>query len=212
MKELSKYNRVAGYLNKLYDMLNADFFKNAMERPVITIQSTPKAYGHFSLYNAWNVKGRGVPEINIGAGTLDRPIELIATTLLHEMTHQFNAINNQPDVSRNGTYHNKQFKKVAEAHGLVVSQSLLYGWNVTEPADSLLEWILENDLSDIELNRNEFNFKLGGADGGCDGRGGKNKPINKGSYRRYECPKCGLIARTTKEARLVCGECNIEMI
>lgn len=49
MKELTSYNRVAGYLNKIFDLLNASYFENALSRPTITIQSTPKAYGHFSL-------------------------------------------------------------------------------------------------------------------------------------------------------------------
>ena len=49
MKELTSYNRVAGYLNKIFDMLNAEFFENTLSRPTITIQSTPRAYGHFSL-------------------------------------------------------------------------------------------------------------------------------------------------------------------
>ena len=49
MKELTSYNRVAGYLNKIFDLLNAAYFENALSRPTITIQSTPKAYGHFSL-------------------------------------------------------------------------------------------------------------------------------------------------------------------
>ena len=49
MKELTSYNRVAGYLNKIFDLLNVTFFENALSRPTITIQSTPRAYGHFSL-------------------------------------------------------------------------------------------------------------------------------------------------------------------
>ena len=49
MKELTSYNRVAGYLNKMFDLLNAEFFESTLSRPTITIQSTPRAYGHFSL-------------------------------------------------------------------------------------------------------------------------------------------------------------------
>ena len=49
MKELTSYNRAAGYLNKIFDLLNARYFENTLSRPTITIQSTPKAYGHFSL-------------------------------------------------------------------------------------------------------------------------------------------------------------------
>ena len=49
MKQLTSYNRVAGYLNKLFDLLNQHFFENELSRPTITIQSTPRAYGHFSI-------------------------------------------------------------------------------------------------------------------------------------------------------------------
>ena len=49
MKQLTSYNRVAGYLNKVFDLLNAEYFESALSRPTITIQSTPRAYGHFTL-------------------------------------------------------------------------------------------------------------------------------------------------------------------
>lgn len=209
MKKLTKYNRVAGYLNELYDRLNTDFFNGTMERPVITIQSTPKAYGHYTLYDAWSVNGEGIKEINIGAGTLARPIENVVSTLLHEMCHQYNAAHNIKDVSRGGTYHNKNFKKTAETHGLIISQSEKYGWTITEPADELLEWILLNDLTDIPMNRNEYSFIPTG--GGTGRINGGDKPITTGSYRKYTCPLCGLIARTTKDAIIVCGECKAIM-
>ena len=92
MKEISKYSRLAMYLEKLYDKLNHDFFEDSLERPVITVQSTARAYGHYTLYDAWSIKGEGYRELNIGAGTLDRPIENVLATLLHEMCHQYNDI------------------------------------------------------------------------------------------------------------------------
>ena len=90
MKELTKYSRLAGFLEKLYDKLNTDFFDGVLERPVITIQSSSRSYGHYTLYDAWSVKGEGYKEINIAAGTLNRPIEYTVCTLLHEMCHQYN--------------------------------------------------------------------------------------------------------------------------
>ena len=41
MKQLTSYNRVAGYLNKLFDLLNQHFFESELARPTLTIQSTP---------------------------------------------------------------------------------------------------------------------------------------------------------------------------
>ena len=90
MKQLTTYNRAAGYLNKLFDLLNQHFFESELSKPTITIQSTPKAYGHFSLRDdAWVSTLGATHEINIGAGTLARPIEAICATLLHEMCHYY---------------------------------------------------------------------------------------------------------------------------
>ena len=104
MKEISKYSRLAMYLEKLYDKLNHDFFEDTLERPVITVQSTARAYGHYTLYDAWSIKGEGYRELNIGTGTLDRPIENVLATLLHEMCHQYNdVVLNVQDCSRGDT-------------------------------------------------------------------------------------------------------------
>ena len=124
MKQLTSYNRAAGYLNKIFDLLNDEFFESALSRPVLTIQSTPRAYGHFTLReDTWLSKNGASHEINIGAGTLARPIEEVAATLLHEMVHYSNYVNGVQDCSRGGTYHNKRFKASAESHGLIVNHS-----------------------------------------------------------------------------------------
>ena len=108
MKELSSYNRAAGYLNKVFDLLNQEFSENTLSRPTITIQSTTKAYRHFSLRDdTWISKKGATHEINIGAGTLARPIEKVCATLLHEMVHYHNYVLGIQDCSRGGTYHNR---------------------------------------------------------------------------------------------------------
>ena len=43
MKELTKYSRLAGYLEKLCDKLNEHYFDNQLTRPVITIQSSSRS-------------------------------------------------------------------------------------------------------------------------------------------------------------------------
>ena len=162
MKQLTSYNRVAGYLNKVFDLLNDEFFESQLSRPTITIQSTPKAYGHFSLReDTWVSKLGGTHEINIGAGTLARPIEEVAATLLHEMVHYHNYLHGVQDCSRGNTYHNRKFKDAAEERGLIVTHSDKYGWSHTSPSDRLLEFIMDNDLTDILLNRNTEEMEAG---------------------------------------------------
>ena len=213
MKELTSYNRVAGYLNKVFDLLNAEFFESALSRPTITIQSTPRAYGHFSLReDTWISKLGKTHEINIGAGTLARPIEEVAATLLHEMVHYYNFVNGVQDCSRNGTYHNRKFKKAAEARGLIVQHSEKYGWSHTSPSDELLEFVLDNDLTDILINRNEFSsFQITGTGTHSGTPIGTTVP-KKSSSRKYICPCCGMSVRATKEVNIACLDCGVKMV
>ena len=214
MKELTKYSRLAGYLEKLYDKINADFFDNELERPVITIQSSSRSYGHYTLYDAWSVKGEGHKEINIAAGTLNRPIEHTICTLVHEMCHQYNnEIANTQDCSRGGgMYHNKYFKLTAEAHGLKVDRSEKYGWSITSPSDELLEWILNNNIQEIKLNRNDFYGTRIAGGNAATSSGIPTAPTKTSNSRRYICPCCHMIIRATRSVNVLCGDCMTTMI
>ena len=213
MKQLTSYNRVAGYLNKVFDLLNAEFFGSALSRPTITIQSTPKAYGHFSLReDTWVSKIGGTHEINIGAGTLARPIEEVAATLLHEMVHYYNHVNGIQDCSRGNTYHNRKFKDAAEERGLIVTHSDKYGWSHTSPSDRLLEFIMDNDLTDILLNRNEFgSFRITGTGTHSGTPTVAGLPPRTSSSRKYMCPCCGMSVRATKVVNVACLDCNEQL-
>lgn len=213
MKQLTSYNRVAGYLNKVFDLLNAEFFESELSRPTITIQSTPKAYGHFSLReDTWVSTLGGTHEINIGAGTLSRPIEEVAATLLHEMVHYWNYIHGIQDCSRGNTYHNRKFKAAAEAHGLIVDHHEKYGWTITKPSDQLLEVILKYDLTDILLNRNEFSgFQITGT-GTHSGTDFGTMAPRKFSTRKYVCPCCGMIVRATRNVNVACLDCDEQLL
>jgi hypothetical protein len=73
MKQTIKTSRTAGYLEKLFRTLNERYFDNTIEEPIITIQSTPRAYGHITVAKAWR-KGNGDlrHELNIAADRGDR--------------------------------------------------------------------------------------------------------------------------------------------
>ena len=212
MKQLTSYNRVAGYLNKVFDLLNEEFFECELSRPTITIQSTPKAYGHFSLReDTWVSKLGGTHEINIGAGTLSRPIEEVVATLLHEMVHYYNHVKGVQDCSRGNTYHNKRFKTAAESRDLCVEHSDKYGWSHTSPTESLLDFIIKNGLTDILINRNEFSgFQIPGT--GTHSGTGTTLPVKPSSSRKYICPCCGNSVRATKIVNIACLDCGKQMI
>ena len=213
MKQLTSYNRAAGYLNKVFDLLNEAFFENALSRPTITIQSTPKAYGHFTLNkDTWVSTLGGTHEINIGAGTLARPIEDVCATMLHEMIHLYNHESGIQDCSRGNTYHNKRFKQAAESHGLTVEHSDKYGWSHTSPTEELLDFVIENGLTDILINRNDgTGFYIGKT--GTHNGGAKIPTTPKtSSTRKYVCPCCGMSVRATRTVRIACMDCGEQMI
>ena len=212
MKELTSYNRVAGYLNKVFDLLNAEFFENALSRPTITIQSTPRAYGHFSLRDdTWTSVLGNSNEINVAAGTLARPIEEVVATLMHECIHYYNHVHGIKDTSRGYTYHNRKFKEAAEARGLIITHSDRYGFSHTSPGEPILDFVLKYELTDILLNRNEYNsYQITGTG---THSGTITPPTPKGSNsRKYQCPCCKNSVRATKFVNIACLDCGETML
>lgn len=212
MKTITKTSRLAGQLEKLFRLLNADMFDGQLEEPIITVQSTPRAYGHYSVSKVWTVNGEeSKHEVNIGAGTLDRSLEYTVATLLHEMCHMFNdTVLNIQDCSRGGTYHNKQFKATAESVGLIVTKSDKYGWAHTAPSDSLLEWIVNHidSINEIRINRNEGGIRITGGNNTGNSTGLTTIGGNPNNHStKYQCPVCRNSVRATKKLRVICGEC-----
>lgn len=213
MKETVKTSRTAGYLEKIFRQLNADSFAGKLEKPIITIQSTPGAYGHVSVAKTWKRKGESRHELNISADWLQRPIENVVATMIHEMVHIYNIQQGIQDCSRGGSYHNRKFKEEAEKHMLKIDQHPKYGWTITSPTDELLLYILDKEWGDIDMGKG-LSLKFGTGGGGGNGNTGPTvtptKPKGSNS-RKHTCPCCGAIARTTKDILLLCGSCMKEM-
>lgn len=216
MKETVKTSRTAGYLEKIFRALNQDFFSGELEEPIITIQSTPRAYGHVTVAKAWKRKDDWRHELNLGAETLDRPIEDVTATMLHEMVHLYNLAHGIQDCSRGGMYHNKKFKEEAERRGLHIEHHEKYGWTITTPSDQLLEYILEQGWTEICINRGG-GWTPPPSTGGKAGNGGTSTGTTTGtapkksSTRKYICPCCGQSIRATKTVNIICGDCMEKM-
>lgn len=209
-----KISEITAFLEYAYDMLNAYYFNSELTKVVITVQSSAKTYGHYTTYDAWTDKNRGYREINISAETLDRPIENVIATLLHESTHHYCDQNNIKDVSRNGTYHNKRFKEQAELRGLLISYDSRIGYSITQPSPDLIQFISDMGWKDIDLSRKgEWDFSpSGGGSGGAIGPdGGSATGKKKSSTRKYLCPECGCSVRATKDVHIACLDCNTVM-
>lgn len=104
----------------------------------ITIQSSSKKnnLGHFWA-NKWDADTTKDPtekeyyhEINICAERMNRPVNDIFETLLHELAHLYNSVLNIDDCNA-AQYHNKNFKIAAEKFGLIVDKYPGRGWALT---------------------------------------------------------------------------------
>ena len=147
-----EYIETVTYLSKMYDFFNEKLFGGALIKPVITIipDEKNKAYGWITRDKLWkeNENDEGMYEINLSAQFLNRPISEIASTLIHEMCHQFAKVNDFKDTARSGSFHNKLFRQIAEDHGLNVELNGGRGWAVTtlkESTKRLLDGFIEQN-------------------------------------------------------------------
>lgn len=187
-------------IESLFSKFNHHFYNDELEKPIITVSpdTTKGAYGWCTGWKAWSTDANAEEqkrfyEINLCAEYLSRPFEKVAETLLHEMAHLYNLLNNTQDTSRGGTYHNKRYKEVAETHGLKVKKHEKYGWAITCLNDHAKAYIDNLQNKQFEIFRPKIE---------------KAKGKGKQSTRKYICPECGCIIRATKEVFIVCGVCN----
>lgn len=241
---LRKYINSVQEIERLYDFLNEKFFESALSKPVITLQPDEKchALGWFIPYRIWK-DGGGYSdcELNISANFLDRNVEDIVATLLHEMCHQYAFINNIKDCCRRGHYHNKNFARIAKAHGLEVRQTKDRGFAATRLSEEakriiggidiagkvIYRKLTEEDIYEdaarvvrqeakkigltIDEDSKEFVSEV------------KKRIVDKqlekmlkgrkpSSTRKYICNSCGQSVRATREVDIICGKCNQPMV
>lgn len=217
MKNMTEYDRVCVYLDKISDAINKELFGGELLKPVITLQKTTGAYGHFETVPMWK-SSDGVEryEINLGSETITRPIENVIATMIHEYTHYYNHIKGIQDCSRGGYYHNKKFRDEAQKHMIHIEHDNSIGWSLTSPTEELLDWIVVHNFTDIELGRGlDFSSLFGGLGkligGGTSATPPAPAPKTATSIK-YHCPKCNMIVRATRnlDFKLVCWECTDE--
>ena len=213
MKETVKTSRTAGYLEKIFRALNERYFDGELQEPVITLTDTPRAYGHVTVSKTWLLANRERRhELNIGAGTLDRDITEVVSTLLHEAVHLYHLQEGVQDTSRGGRYHNKKFREAAEMRDLKISYDPKIGWSITEPTEALIDFIISQGWGDIKMNR-EGGYTATGGPGKSTGAAGiGTAPRRTSSTRKVWCPCCKQSVRATRHVSIICGICHIPMV
>ena len=214
MKELTNIQRAIQFLNKVFKGVNETYFNNDLEMPVITIQTSVGAYGHITVDKVWQTDGIARYELNIGAETLNRPIENVVTTMIHECVHLYCLMNNIKDTSNNGVYHNKRFKKIAEEMGHIqITKHEKYGFTISEPTEETIRFCLDYGFDDIKISRKSPYYTVGTATTTTTPTSTNTPKIRKpSSTRKYICPCCGNSFRATKQINVLCMDCNEQYI
>lgn len=211
------YAECAGYLKNIYNLVNRDWFEGALPDVTVTVMERSGTYGHFSLNECWLGQGKQYHELNIAAGGLNRNIENVTATIIHESVHLYCFINGIKDVSSRGMYHNLRFKEEAEKRALIITKHPIYGYTLTEPSEQLLQWCKEQRLHNIDLVRIDTPYATGKGTGGDGNNGDGNNGFDKGkqkrksSTRKYQCPNCHLSIRATRTVRIQCMDCEKQM-
>lgn len=196
-EEPMKMSDVVTKLENLFDLLNAAYFEDKLPKPVITVQSTPKFYGHCSTKKIWKSENDARYEINIGAEYLNRPSADTAATMCHEMVHLYCLENGINDTCQKGRYHNKAFKTECELRDLEVGYDRANGYTHTTPTEAFKK-TLEDAGFVLEVPFARVPPKA------------KAKAAREKAHK-YVCPVCGQEVKTTAELSLICGVCEVPM-
>lgn len=192
-----KMSETIKILEDLFDKLNGIYFEDKLNKPVITVQSTPRAYGHCSTKKIWKSESESSYEINIGAEFINRPIESTAATLLHEMVHLYCLENNIADTCQKGRYHNGKFRNECEARDLAVEYDTANGYAYTSPTEVFVEKLKEAGVNmSIKFARVAPTKKV---------------KSERAVAHKYICPCCGQSFRTTALLNIKCGNCDVTM-
>lgn len=200
-------------LQRIFKFFNDRLFDGTLQQPVILVQTNGKhkhALGWCTTKKVWSDRKNenSFYEITMCAEYLNRSIEQLVATLIHEMVHLYNLQNEIKDVSRGGTYHNKKFKEIAESKGLIISYDKRIGWSLTQLQDSTKAMIQElKPAKDLFNLARTSPFVRTDNDGEDEDGEVTEKP--KSSMRKYVCPDCGTIIRATKDVNVLCGDCKI---
>jgi hypothetical protein len=162
-------------------------------RPTIIIQRAGRRRGTLGWMapQVWTCGESRRNEITLSAETLNRGGLGAFATLAHEMVHHGNQVRGVSDCSRN-QYHNRAFKALAVAIGLVVEKDGHRGFAHTELGPDLLALAEAFRPDDAAFAI----FRL---------RPAERPPISRMKKWTCACPK---IFRAAVEHRAVCLDCE----
>lgn len=211
---------VISELYNAYDLINKTFFNSSLPTIAITIQSDTRrklTMGWCTQKEVWGDKEGKIKmyEINLTPEFLDLDFYETMDTLMHEMVHLYNKVNNIQDVSRNGTYHNKKFKDESIKRGFYFKDDKpdkKYGWSFSKLTDET-----KGKLDNLNIDKSVFTIARRSPDFFQETENQEQEETvttkRKGNSFKWYCPECKQSVRSTKQdINIVCGDCTLALI
>jgi hypothetical protein len=112
---------------------------------VFVLDSTPepsslRPCGHWSPHRWPLLRGEPRGELRLPTGRLQSGAKAVLELLLHEAVHMLAHARGITDTSRQGRYHNRRFRALAEEMGLVVEPDERWGWGKTRLVSRTRRW------------------------------------------------------------------------
>ncbi len=154
---MNKTVEIVNELSSMFLFLN-DQLNAKLTEPVFTLIPNSGRSRYYGWYwkDRWVHGTESIPEINIAPDFLNRSISDIAETMIHEMVHYKNMVNEIKDCNT-AQYHNKNFKKQAEEFGLKVEKMRNRGYALTS-LDEKAKLIVDEYASKKLKGKNPFSI------------------------------------------------------
>lgn len=144
-------------------------------------------------------------EVFVGGEGLARGAAAVFATLLHEAAHALAHARGIKDTSRQGRYHNRRFKVLAEELGLSVANDPQLGWSPTTLTEDAAATYAEAITA---LDRAIRGYRRSAESSGSAGGGGRNLAACV-----CECGRRLRMARSVLAAGpVICGVCSTQFV
>lgn len=185
-----------GRLTVAYEIFNQELFDGELPPVMLQLRSKPNCYGYFQP-NKWkNRDGELIDVIALDSRTaIDRPLEELLSTLVHEMAHAFVFHCTNSRTSSGG--HGAKWRAEMERVGLPPIRIGLKWKHATHriAADGLFHAVFlqhREQLQELPWRECSVNATRGA---------GRDRT-------RFQCPSCSGNAWARPSAQLLCGTCS----
>lgn len=193
-------------LDKAFNHFNERLFESRLPPVMITLTRKRGSHGYFWAEQFKHREdGDTTHEIALNPNTMDRTLEAVLSTLVHEMTHL-----EQQEYGTPGKkgHHNKAWVKLMERVGLIPSDTGEPGGKQT--GRKMTHYInLEGPFVGALQELTDAGFDLPYFTQPLATDGAKKKDLSK---VKRTCPHCDAKAWAKQGMRLICADCDAEMI